>query len=101
MIANIYAVCTLPIYKRFLYSESIVHSFWFEMVTPSSPQMSGDPNDFLNKKSEHTAPPSSLNPISCSLLFCSSQIHPDLICSQGLKNLEVWQPNSEIKELQT
>ena len=56
MIANIYAVCTLPIYKRFLYSDSIVHSFWFEMVTPSSPQMSGDPNDFLNKNSEHTAP---------------------------------------------
>ena len=26
------------------------------MVTPSSPQMSGDPNDFLNKNSEHTAP---------------------------------------------
>ena len=56
MIANIYEVCTLPIYKRFLYSDSIVYSFWFEMVTPSSPQMSGGPNDFLNKNSEHTAP---------------------------------------------
>jgi len=56
VIANIYEVCTLPIYKRFLYSDSIVYSFWFEMVTPSSPQISGDPNDFLNKNSEHTAP---------------------------------------------
>ena len=56
MIANIYEVCTLPIYKRFLYSDSIVYSFLFGMVTPSSPQMSGGPNDFLNKNSEHTAP---------------------------------------------
>ena len=33
MIANIYEASTLPIYKRFLYSASIVYSFWFEMVT--------------------------------------------------------------------